>query len=176
MDKIKIQSKPFVIALIEELKADGFISEAIKIPFLLGAYKVKMGVQTIDVEFLIKVYNDVIDSLADGRAQVYFRKCSSSKDFAIELCSKRPKDANAVIVHDGIDVIYCTDPLLGKDSIIDSSNAQMYFLNKFIEIGVKYCNFSDVGEIPVMRELDMSKDTQKKNELSIIKSVLENSL
>lgn len=172
MDKFKIQSKPFVIALIEELKADGFISEAIKIPFLLGAYKVKMGVQTIDVEFLRKVYNDVIDSLADGRAQVYFRECSSSKDFAIALCAQRPKEANAVIVHNGIDVIYCADPLLGKDSIIDSSNAQMYFLNKFIKIGVKYCNFSDVEKIPVMRELDLAKYFLTKSELDVIKTLL----
>ena len=43
--------KPFIVSLIEKLIREEFISEAIKIPLLIGAYDVYLQPKIIDIHF-----------------------------------------------------------------------------------------------------------------------------
>ena len=166
--------KPFIVSLIEKLIREEFISEAIKIPLLIGAYDVYLQPKIIDIHFLEHVYMDVVKSLYKGNCKVYFRECSASGDFAISLCDNKPKETNLTITHNGVNVIYCKDDSFGNNvSTLSSLNAKHYFFNKFLQIAIKYCNFSDLGQYPHMKELCTSKYLpSSKDEFEIIKSII----
>lgn len=172
---------PFTIELISDLIKEEAIAEAIKLPLLLGAYKMKLGAEEVDIAFLNQVYNDIVESLATSNTTLYFRKCTSSNDFAFEICSAKPQDANAAIVNNGKNVIFIKDEKLLNDLDCNSIEAKIYFLNKLIEISTKYCNYIDGLEEPkysFMRELDIKKYFAEgvnypNKELEVIVSILD---
>lgn len=144
MGNSKKAKDPFVIQLIKELKKHEFISSGIMLPLLIGGYKVKEDYQGEDyLEFFRHIYNDVIESLYESGQHLYFRECEASRNFIIEPVIEKPQLCNAVIVHKDTPVIYCSDPLLGNDSIKEANDMQVYFLNKLLAQIVKYCNYID---------------------------------
>lgn len=92
---------PFTIELIQNLIKEEAIAEAIKLPLLLGAYKIKMDTPVANINFLNAVYDEIVESLAISNATLYFRECTSSNDFAFEICSTKPQGANIIMKHNG---------------------------------------------------------------------------
>ncbi len=164
-------NEPFVIQLIKELKKKEFISSAIMLPLLLGAYKMKENFNGEDyLEFFDHVYNDLIESLYKGSRYLYFRKCEASDNFVFEPVDSKPQKCNATITYEDQPVIYCKDEILGSDCKIDAYYMRIYFLNKLIKQTVRYCDFVDtIADIsdftPGMHEINTLKE--------VIKSILK---
>ena len=171
---------PFTIELIQNLIKEEAIYEAIKLPLLLGAYKIKMDTPVADINFLNAVYDDIVESLATSNTTLYFRECTSSNDFAFEICNTKPQDTNAVMTHKGKEILFIKDNNLTNDLESHSFDAKIYFLNKLIEISTKYCNYIEGLEEPkysFMRELDIEKYFAEgveypNKELEVIKTIL----
>lgn len=177
MDNSKKVKSPFVIQLIEELKKHEFISSGIMLPLLIGAYKIKENYQGEDYSGFFKhIYNDVIESLYESEQHLHCRECESSQNFVFEPANKKPQKCNAVIVHKGVPVIYCSDPLLGNNSTMEANDMLIYFLNKLLAQTVKYCNFIDTDpNTAEYREwmCRLNDDEAKISEKTIIKSLIQ---
>lgn len=144
MDNSKKAKSSFAIQLIEELKKHECIAQGIMLPLLIGAYKVKEDYRGEDyLDFFKHIYSDVIESLYESEQHLHFRECESSQNFVFEPANKKPQKCNAVIIHKGAPVIYCSDPLLGNNSTMEANDMLVYFLNKLLAQTVKYCNFID---------------------------------
>lgn len=176
MGNLKPTKVPFVIQLIEELKKQEFISTGIMLPLLIGAYKVKENYQGDDyLEFFKHIYNDVIKSLYESEQHLYFRECEASRNFVLEIANKKPQKCNAVIIHKGAPIIYCSDPLLENNSTMKANDMLVYFLNKLLGQTIKYCNYIDTD--PNAAEYKewmcrLNNDETKTSEKTIIKSLI----
>lgn len=165
---------PFIVRLFNDLKKREFISSGIMLPLVIGAYKVKENFQGNNyLKFIEHVYNDIIESLYASGQYLYFRECEASRNFVLEPVNKKPHKCNAVIVHKGVPIIYCSDPFLENNLIMEANDRLGYFLNKLLAQTVKYCNFIDtLAEIkdftPGMHELNELEN----RELDVIKSIL----
>lgn len=181
MDLNFSQSKPFPIVLIEELRRKGFISSAIMLPLLIGAYIIKDNrTRPIDVGYVKKTFDKVMSELCIADRYLYLRECESSHNFVLEVCDITKKTYNFRIVHNGKVVIYCHDTIYTGTDIYDNNIAVNYLLDKYIAVLGKYCNFSDKEGLPVyahLRELDIkqclsNQDKKQECELDVIKSIL----
>ncbi len=168
---------PFVIQLIEELKKHECIAQGIMLPLLIGAYKIKEDYRGEDyLDFFKHIYNDVIESLYESEQHLHFRECESSQNFVFEPANKKPQKCNAVIVHKGVPVIYCSDPLLGNNSTMEANDMLVYFLNKLLAQTVKYCNYIDTETNTAEYKEWMCRlndDETKISEKTIIKSLIQ---
>lgn len=177
MDTSSKDKVPFVIQLIDELKRQEFISSGIMLPLLIGAYKIKEDYEGEDyLEFTKYVYSDVIESLCISEQRLFFRACEASHNFIIEPVSTKPQQCNAVIVHRGVPIIYCNDPLLENDSIKDANDMLEYFLNKLLAQTVKYCNYIDTcPDAADYKEwmCRLNDDEAKTSEKNIIKFLIQ---
>ncbi len=174
-------SKPFSITLIEELKKKRFISSAIMLPLLVGAYKIKDNrTQPIDVDYVKGTFNKVMAELCEADRYLYLRECESSHNFVFEVCDITKKPYNFKISHNGKVVIYCQDTASVPADVSDNNIAVNYLLDKYIAVLGKYCNFTDKEALPRyhhLRELDIKQylsDQEKKQEceLDVILSIL----
>lgn len=160
---------PFVIELINRLITDEFISEAVMLPLLVGAYKIKKDYKgESNLDFLKEVYLEVLESLYAADKQLYFKQCESSNNFVLKPCEAKPSKTNTTITYRDKAVIYCEEPVFDKEEM-DYKDAEVYFLNKFIEITIRYCNFKSEDGNDRMVEL-RHKDNEL-SEIDVIKSL-----
>lgn len=172
---------PFSIQLIEALKKEGFISSAIMLPLMVGAYKVKDEHATlVDYRYLRRVFSNLMAELCSSDKYLHLRECESSHNFVFEVCDISNKKHNLKVFFNEKIVLYCDDVKSEVSEIRDNDIAVDYLVDKYIAVLGKYCNFSDKDaqpKYPHMRELDMNpylgpEIKYQKSELDIIKAIL----
>lgn len=162
----------FVIELINRLIDDEFIYEAVMLPLLVGAYKIKKDYHgESNIDFLKEVYCEVLESLYTTDKHLYFKQCESSKNFVLKTCRTKPRKTNTTITYRGKAVIYCEESVFDKEEM-DYEDAEIYFLNKFIGVTIKYCNFKSEDGNDRMVELQHKDD--ELSEIDVIKSLISN--
>lgn len=173
---------PFAVILIKELSNNGFISSGIMLPLLVGAYALRdKHVESIDIKYLKYVFTDLMSELYETDRCLYFKECEASNNFVLSIAERPLKSYKLHIYYNGKPVIYCKDS--DVDITIDNiDDAVNYFIDKYVSVMGKYCNFID-SEVspcyPHMRPLDITgylsaEYKLQKSELDIIQSILNN--
>lgn len=167
--RLSEHTNPFVIELISRLIDKEFVSEAIMLPLLVGAYKIKNDYHgESNIDFLKDVYHEVLESLYTADKYLYLKTCESSNNFVLKTCETKPSEANTTITYRDKAVIYCEKSIFDRVEI-DYKEAEIYFLNKFIETSIKYCNFK--SEDGYDRMVALQHD-DKFSEIDVIKSLI----
>ncbi len=140
------------------------------LPLLVGAYKIKKDYKgESNLDFLKAVYHEVLESLYTADKRLYFKQCESSNNFVLKPCAAKPSKANTTIIYRDKAVIYCEESVYDKEEL-NYEDAAVYFLNKFIEITIKYCNFKSEDGNDRMVELHHNAKTI--SEIDVIKSLI----
>lgn len=177
---MRLKTLSFTVSLIESLKEKGFVSSAVMLPLLVGAYQIKDGrSEPIDYNYLKITFKKILDELYYSNHCLFLRECESSHNFVLEVCTNTQREHNLKISVNNKVVIYCMDPLYNGNDIEENSQAVNFLIDKYIAVIGKYCNFSDKESTPTyphMRELCINKyiPEVQLSEFDVIKALVDN--